>query len=339
MRQELNALYHADGIAALRDLPCLQSSLLKRGVAPWDVYALLLCLSVSPSLLSFAGREITPEEEATAVDHIARNTCLTQEKARELAGTVLDAVEAKRAVRVQHIYNGMIGLRRTSYGFRRTLLFHFKRGTLSRASCTVRAVTPSEEEEVERMIRDLSSISKEKKQFDLTQISLSGNGQACYDLGVYYLNEGTETKDSLAYECFCHAAELGYPPAYGALAAYEIDSGANMDLAAHFFFTPGAMGSGNRSWYSYGEKLLAYRKANNSRIRLETLISGISLLFTIVCCAISLGFWSVLAVLISLSSLLIGASSLWQRALYRSMVLPSCLPLLSWLIFVFVLLR
>ncbi|MBR6825705.1 MAG: hypothetical protein IKM59_04070 [Oscillospiraceae bacterium] len=104
---------------------------------------------------------------------------------------------------------------------------------------------------------------------DLETLSKNGNIHASYALGKFFkpLDDKHKTIKGKVY--FQRAANLGYGPANGALADYELrEERKNIPQAAKYFENPGAItGKDGREWAKISDGLLQYREDNNLRVQ------------------------------------------------------------------------
>lgn len=104
---------------------------------------------------------------------------------------------------------------------------------------------------------------------DLEAMSKNGNVHASYALGKFYKKIDDKYKTKNGKPFFQRAASLGYGPANGALADYEIHGRKmNITKASKYFENPAALfGKDGREWTKLSDQLLQYREENSSRIR------------------------------------------------------------------------
>ncbi|MBM6871319.1 hypothetical protein H7U37_11670 [Pseudoflavonifractor phocaeensis] len=167
---------------------------------------------------------------------------------------------------------------------------------------------------------------------DLERLSQAGNAYASYQLGCYYHPQDRKNKTTLGRPYYEVAAALGYGPAYGALADYDINgTKKNLRRAAELFEHPTALaGREGRQWSSNAAQLLRYRSQNLIRCRQTLFLSILTLIFSFLTAFFNVIF-GVFAITAALAAL---ASSLFSllAAPYHSHRFAYYLILLCWLL-------
>lgn len=134
---------------------------------------------------------------------------------------------------------------------------------------------------------------------DLHTLAEAGNAKAAYTLGCFFKqrDDAEGTRNGMPY--FEKAAQLGFGPAYGALAHYHMYGGKrNLAKAAECFSNPASLyGREGRQWKLLSQYLHQYHVDNKKRLRTNTILQAVVLAVTVALVALSgsFGFWTILA--------------------------------------------
>ena len=263
MKQALNQTIQAQGLQALQSPQQLCEQLLAAGAAPGEAITLELILNNCPSIVAVLSQgEISRAEANAMVSTVVRSTSLSPAKVRQILGELFQACGIK-----------ILTIPMDGTEVVRTRKF---KGTVA-----------SEQEGAElraawyELQKNTDSVEALAKLEDLAE---AGNAYANYLMGEYYYSSDRTDGMAQGKEYYRRAAELGYGPAFGALADYEISGPRrNLSKAATYFTHPTALaGSDGRKWSTNAVQLLTYRGENKSRIWIVLLLSlamfGISLI-------------------------------------------------------------
>lgn len=336
MKQALKKIVEEKGLDILKNHEELVSCMTAEGIAPSEAYSLLLALTTCPSVVSFANKEILPEQENSLVDALSRNAGISVSKARDLTDIILYSIDTKRDRKLQYRFGGVTDLSIGNQNLRTKLLSGWESSFFDKVSYNFVANQPMEGEILEHFTkaleyRDLLRIPKTAID-DLIMLAMSGNGEACYKLGMKYLNLRDDKTLKSAVECFKCAAGLGYAPAYGALANIELSKGGNMVLISELLSYPGAIaGENGARWAKNLDYMLMYREANKKKTQIALLMSVVVLLLSFFMFIIGKGFFAALAIVLSLACTVGAILTILQRAYYRSMVPLGLAMLACWL--------
>ncbi len=149
-------------------------------------------------------------------------------------------------------------------------------------------VMVGEEEDEEASVSDLDTNDVDA----LTILAANGDAKACYLMGLNLYEKGSDDNKDKARIYFERAAELGYGPAYGALADYEISGKRqNMRKAAVYLRHPGSLSKpdGNR-WRDNAAKVFAFWDTNQRRFIPTLILALVFLVLSIYCFTVSTVF-------------------------------------------------
>lgn len=148
------------------------------------------------------------------------------------------------------------------------------------------AMVSEEEEEASVSNLDTNDVDA------LTILAANGDAKACYLMGLNLYEKGSDENKDKARIYFERAAELGYGPAYGALADYEISGKRqNMRKAAVYLRHPGSLSKpdGNR-WRDNAAKVFAFWDTNQRRFIPTLILALVFLVLSIYCFTVSTVF-------------------------------------------------
>ena len=262
MRQALSQIIRGQGMQALLSPQQLRDQLIAAGAPAGDAITLEMVLHYCPSLVAaLAQGEVSWAEGNTMVSTVVRSTSLSPERARQIVGELFRACGAK----ISSLPLGSPELRSR----------HKYAGTLS---------GDGEEERLRSAWYNLQNgIETLEALSVLEDLSEAGNAYANYLLGEYYHDSDRRDGTVQGKLYYRRAADLGYGPAYGALADYEVNGrNQNLSRAAAYFIHPTALaGADGRKWAANAAQLLTYRGENKRRIGLALVLS--LLMLALVC--------------------------------------------------------
>ncbi len=126
----------------------------------------------------------------------------------------------------------------------------------------------------------------------LAILAANGDAKACYLMGLHLYDEKTDSSRDKARIYFERAAELGYGPAYGALADYEISGKRqNMRKAAVYLRHPGSLSQPDGSrWRDNAAKVFAFWDTNKRRFMPTLILALVFLVLSLYCFTASMVF-------------------------------------------------
>lgn len=303
-----NALYFPDDLA---------NAMREAGIAEKEILSVMLVLKCCPSAADLLSREEVTEVEANALlEAVVRKTGLNLDAARQTLGKLMVACGVKLPWLPPLILR-------------------------ERANAAGIHLAVEDKRKVAQLVDQLEEGNNSADLLStLDDLAWGGSAKAAYALGMYYreidLADGTDV--GRAY--FEQAAKLGYGPANGALADYQVRGDKkSIWKAVEYFQRPTAIsGSDGRKWRNLSQQLLEYRQENETRIHATLRIQGIALvlsLLMVILLGIEPGFWRTVAVALQ------GVGLVWTLMCrfvkpYHSMAIPSCLMMVSWLVLILI---
>lgn len=126
---------------------------------------------------------------------------------------------------------------------------------------------------------------------DLHLLAEQGSAGANYALGKFYKVMDDQYHTEIGRPYFQKAADCGYGPAFGALAAYMIrGEKKQMDKIADCFQNPTALaGNDGREWANLSSKILKYREENQKRLRTSFFVQLAMLVLSVVIMILAMG--------------------------------------------------
>lgn len=302
----LNALNYPDDLAkAMREF----------GIGEKDIHCVMLILKCCPAAAEVLKQESVSEVEANALlESAVKQTGLSIATAKHTLGQLLSACGVKPAWEAEFPWMAKIVDK------------DMKTETFSEETVTALVKKLKTEGENADVISSLDSLAR------------SGCAQAAYALGKYYRSLDQENGSEVGAEYFAMAAKLGYGPANGALASYQLQRDEKHPWkAAKYLYKPTALaGPEGRKWISVSKSLLKYRKENEARVHSTLIVQGIVLLLSLVLVAllgVGAGSWGVVAIGLQLVGLAWSLVCKFFKP-YYSMRISSGLMMISWLILV-----
>lgn len=303
MEDTVKQIIEKEGIQIIRDPGMFRQRLLDMNYPLEKAMAMELMLAACPAIsATLSQREITHAEINIMISTVVKNANLSPKITRKLLGELLAAIGNKPE-------------RNGNFLFEHTLKDNCETEITDEEAKLSRAVKTVEKYMKYADLVDLGNDTQEKIKFDeaigtLVQLSQNGNGYASYCLGMYFSSKSTK-KDTAAdnsdnaemiqifrdnsVKYFTKAADQGYGPAYGALAAHELNTNKNLAKAAAYFEYPTALsGSDGRQWGSIASKLLRYRDDNQKRAKSIIIALALSLLFTVIVGVAGGALWAVI---------------------------------------------
>lgn len=311
MNRILQQIIAENGIQILNDPGALREQMIALGAQPGDAITMELILSACPSVPASLSQGSLPQSEINVlVSSVERSTGLSAQTVRKYLGALTAAAGIKFLDQPRFL---LPILRKRRQGM----------------------VLLGEEEDVslQAALQQLQAGGDPAQPLsDLARLAQAGNAYASYQLGNYYHPQDRKNGTALGRPYYEIAAALGYGPAYGALADYDINgTKKNLRRAAELFEHPTALaGQEGRQWSSNAAKLLRYRSQNLLRCRQTLLLS----LLTLVLAVLTLSFSTVLGLFALLAALAALASGLFSlfAAPYHSHRFAYYLILLCWLL-------
>lgn len=303
-----NALYYPDDLA---------NAMREAGIREKETLSLMLVLKCCPAVARLLSQGDISEVEVNALlEAVVRQTGLTVGAAKQTLGKLMIACGVKLP-------------------WLPPLLLH--KCVNTKGIC----VAIDADDEVEYLVERLEGGDCDVELLStLDELARGGSAKVAYALGLYYREKDLEENTEIGRTYFEMAANLGYGPAYGALADYQVrGSKRSIWKAAAYFQRPTAIaGKDGRKWLSLSEELLEYRQENEKRINGTLRIQGIVLvlsLLMVVLLGIEPSFWRTVAVALQ------GICMVWSLMCrfvkpYHSMDIPSSLMMVSWLILILI---
>lgn len=303
-----DALYYPDDLA---------KAMQEAGIAEKEILSVMLVLKCCPAVARLLSQGEVSEVEASALlEAVVRKTGLTVGAARQTLSKLMIASGIKLPWLPPLILCNRVN---------------------AKGVC----MSDDLDEEAEELVEQLEDGDSSAELLStLDELARGGSAKAAYALGLYYRDEDLEEDTEIGRPYFEMAANLGYGPAYGALADYQMHGGKkSIWKAVAYFHRPTAIsGTDGRKWRELSEDLLEYRQENEKRINGTLKIQGIVLvltLLTVILLGIEPGFWRTIAVGLQ------GFGLLWSLMCrfvkpYHSMSIPSSLMMVSWLILILV---
>lgn len=313
MAKELNLIIDQHGRDILREPDVLAATMREAGISEREIHSVMLILKCCPAAADqLTGERVTEVEANALLESVVRQTGLSVSAARSTLGKLMRAFGVKPAWDLQlYMTEKLVGK-------------NMKPGAV-------------DEEDVEALVERLETDSENSELISaLDVLAREGDARAAYALGMYYSDSFDDKNPSVTY--FRLAAQLGYGPANGALADYEMHrKGGGMWKAAHYFNKPTAIaGSEGRKWFPLSEQLLEYRKENGARIHSTLIIQVIVFVLSVLMIGLlgmAPGFWRTIALLMQAGAIVWTLICKFFRP-YHSMATPTGLMMASWLILV-----
>lgn len=317
MGMELKKIIDTYGTDALHYPDDLTNAMREAGIPEKEILSVMLVLKCCPAVAQVLSREDVGEVEVNALlEAVVRQTGLTVGAARQTLGKLMIACGVKRV-------------------WQAPMLLH-KSGSAKGLNLAVDA-----DADVEGLVEQLEDGDSSAELLStLDELARGGSAKAAYALGMYYRVEDMADDTEIGRAYFEMAANLGYGPAYGALADYQL-RGSNRSIwkAVEYFHRPTAVaGSDGRKWGVLSDMLLEYRQENEKRIKGTLLIQGGVLLLSllmVIFLGIEPGFWRTVAMALQ------GVGLFWTLMCrfvkpYHSMGVPTSLMMVSWLILILI---
>ena len=310
MKRVLQQVIAEDGIQILSDPPRLRARMTELGAKTQDAITVELILDSCPSIAPALSQGMLPQAEVNVlVSSAVRTSGLSTGTVRRMLGALV-----------------------TSSGSKLSGQPKFLHSILNRSNRPVAIVGEDEDRILNHALQQLKTEADPAQWLsDLDRLAQAGNAYASYKLGDYYYPQDRKNGTALGRPYYQTAADLGYGPAYGALADYDIHGPKkNLRRAAEYFEHPTALaGADGRNWSVNSANLLRYRSENLQRCRQAMILSVLALLFS--CFAV----W--LNLLLGLASVLLAVGALGSTlysmlaAPYHSHRIAYYLTLLCWL--------
>ena len=317
MGMELKKIIDTYGTDALHYPDDLTNAMREAGIPEKEILSVMLVLKCCPAVAQVLSREDVGEVEVNALlEAVVRQTGLTVGAARQTLGKLMIACGVKRV-------------------WQAPMLLH-KSGRAKGLNLAVDA-----DADVEGLVEQLEDGDSSAELLStLDELARGGSAKAAYALGMYYRVEDMADDTEIGRAYFEMAANLGYGPAYGALADYQL-RGSNRSIwkAVEYFHRLTAVaGSDGRKWGVLSDMLLEYRQENEKRIKGTLLIQGGVLLLSllmVIFLGIEPGFWRTVAMALQ------GVGLFWTLMCrfvkpYHSMGVPTSLMMVSWLILILI---
>lgn len=311
MNRVLQQVIAQDGIAVLQEPSRLRGRIVELGVNPKDAITLELMLTACPSIApALSQGDLSQSEVNVLISSVVRTTGLSVSIVRRVLGDLIAAS----------------GNRLSGHAPFLLPILHKKQGEISLLGELEDPVLRSALEQIKSGADPAQPLS------DLERLSQAGNAYASYQLGNYYHPQDRKNGTELGRPYYQLAADLGYGPAYGALADYDINSKKkNLRRAAACFEHPTALaGLDGQTWSANAANLLRYRSENLVRCRQTLLLTALGLLFSFFIIFLE-PLWGIVAMLLSLSALGITLYSM-LAAPYHSHKSTYLLLLFCWLL-------
>lgn len=311
MNRVLQQVIAQDGISILQDPPRLRARILELGGSEQDAITIELILTSCPSVSPALSQGELPQSEVNVlISSAVRASGLSVSTVRRVLGALITASGSKLS------------------GHPPFLL-----PILRRKAQNLSLMGEQEDATLRAALQAIQSGSDPAQPLsDLERLSQAGSAYASYQLGNYYHPQDRKNGTELGRPYYQTAADLGYGPAYGALADYDINGKKkNLRRAAEYFEHPTALaGADGRSWSSNAANLLRYRSENLLRGRKTLILSALTVLFAFFIVVLN-PLLGLVAVLLSLGAL---GSTLYAllTAPYHSHRTAYYLILLCWLL-------
>lgn len=312
MNRILQQIIAESGIQVLGDPAAIRARMVELGARPGDAITMELILSSCPSIPAALAQGSLPQSEVNVlVSSAERSTGLSAQTVRKF----LRALTSASGIKLVNLPRFLLPILRKRRQEGMVLL------------------GGEEDLALQSALQQLQSGGDPAQPLsDLERLAQAGNAYASYKLGDYYHGQDRKNGTALGRPYYEIAAALGYGPAYGALADYDINGvKKNLRRAAELFEHPTALaGQEGRNWSSNAAKLLRYRSQNLIRCRQAILLSALTLLFSFLTTAVSVTF-GLISILMALAAL---GSSLFAlfAAPYHSHRFAYYLILLCWLL-------
>ncbi len=313
MGNKLKKIIEQYGLDALHYPDELAKAMRESGIGEKDIHCVMLILKCCPAAADVLKQEIVSDVEANALlESAVKQTGLSIAAARHTLGQLLNACGVKPAWETEFPWTVKIVDK------------DMKTEAFSEETVTALVEKLKSEGENADVISSLDKLAR------------SGSAQAAYALGKYYRSVDQENGSEVGVEYFAMAAKLGYGPANGALAAYQLERDEKCPWkAAKYLYKPTAIaGSEGREWISVSKSLLKYRKENEERVHSTLIVQGIVLLLSLVLVAllgVGTGFWGGAAIGLQLVGLAWSLVCKFFKP-YYSLQISSGLMMISWLI-------
>lgn len=289
LNRTLKRLLQEEGLEILNQPEELRQQLEEIGVPKTEAITVELVLTGCPSIVpTLLQGELSVAEANVLVSCVVRNTLLPPSVVRRVLGALAVAANVdfagQKLAAIAESVPDMLN-RQPTY-----------EGSIQEAR---------EDEKLRTAIANLQRKQDHAAALsDLENLVKDGNAYASYVLGCYYHEEDQRNGTEKGYQYYSLAAKLGYGPAYGALAEYEMKRNSKgMHKAAKCFEHPTALaGQDGRKWTQNASKLLSYREENKKRSKSMILWSVLALIFAALICTVN-GVVGVFAVLLALFSL------------------------------------
>lgn len=261
MNRVLQQIIAQDGISILQEASRLRVRIVELGGNPKDAITLELMLTACPSIAPALSQGDLPQSEVNVlISSVVRTTGLSVATVRRALGDLITAS----------------GNRLSGHAPFLLPILHKKQGEVSLLGELEDPVLRSALEQINSGADPAQPLS------DLERLSQAGNAYASYQLGKYYHSQDRKNGTELGRPYYQLAADLGYGPAYGALADYDINGKKkNLRRAAACFEHPTALaGLDGQNWSANAANLLRYRSENLARCRQTLLLTVLGLLFS-----------------------------------------------------------
>lgn len=317
MGMELKKIIDTYGTDALHYPDDLTNAMREAGIPEKEILSVMLVLKCCPAVAQLLSQgDVTEVEVNALLEAVVRQTGLTVGAARQTLGKLMLACGVKR------MWQPPVLLRKSG-------------------SAKGMNLATDADEKVEQLVEQLDDGDSSAELLStLDELARGGSVKAAYALGLYYRDEDLDEGTEIGRTYFEMAANLGYGPAYGALADYQIRrSNRSIWKAVEYFHRPTAIaGTDGRKWRSLSDDLLEYRQENEKRIKGTLLIQGAVLvlsLLMVIFLGIEPGFWRTVAVALQ------GVGLFWTLMCrfvkpYHSMGIPTILMMVSWLILILI---
>ena len=283
MNRVLQQVIAQDGISVLQDAARLRERVIELGGNRQDAITLELMLTACPSIAPALSQGDLPQSEVNVlISSVVPTAGLSVSSVRRVLGALITASGNKLSGHAPFLLP----------------ILRKKQGELSLLGEMEDPVLRSALEQINSGADPAQPLS------DLERLSQAGNAYASYQLGNYYHPQDRKNGTDLGRPYYQLAADLGYGPAYGALADYDINGKKkNLRRAAAYFEHPTALaGRDGRNWSANAANLLRYRSENLGRCRQALILSGLGLLFSFFVVSLDL-LWGFFAVLLALGAL------------------------------------
>lgn len=313
MERKLKRIIEEHGLDVLSQPDDLCSFMLEQKITKKDVYTTMLILQCCPTVASTLSLgEMTTAEANALLRSAVINTGLSAGTVRKVLGALLHACGVK-----------------TDWSLH--LAFRDK--------YVNKSVLPSvgKETSASELAKQLQSADPESEVFsDLHNLAVSGNVKAAYALGKYYRTQDLKEGDNRGEQYFAMARSMGYGPADGALADYELRrTHKHMWRIAQRFQYPSTLsGQDGREWISLSQKLLEYRQANTRRLQSTLVMQIFVLILTVLMIStVPCGTWGSTAAVLQVIGLVWTAVCRFFKP-FHSARTACYLMILSWAILV-----